>query len=858
MNILSVAYKNFSLPNVPPTDFIIGNVGDTIKCFITVRTATPIFGSMNLCFNLIQNSDNPSAANPNRTKNLQTQNEQNYKGDIGLPFGSVSTLTLRNPKQAATISNVVVTSVNIVPTNLFTINFDFIIAPYILPNNASGDVLTIPNFFNNTESLKPYFEIKIYPNELDTTILDSGNNYDNATINAKSGNVGYFNEKFNGISAPYELVNFLYSNSLINLDPQQNCIGTAKVKSNASAFNSNTRLQLFVFQLKEKDNFVNTQTFNQNQTADNTIIFAINSTVNSTNGILTQCKAIINGSDIDITFTIPANKVNTQFCVYAKIFESTTVASNPNYCNVLLKLDTPEVALFNPITIQNYLGTSYPISFRYHTETTIDNCPNHVKGFVGDWYQGLFRVRENNNAEVQNISISIVRLSGAVLDSGYIISTNSLPFALEQPYNLVSGDWRQEVSVIKVGNFYECKFAFIIREDWVAFNDIVFRVVISGTQNGLTFGGDDYTYNASITANTQNGFILYDYELPINLPTDAQAIGFTSPESSKQFYLVSNPTIKADFLFAGFDTLTQCKFRASNTNDLEAILSDLVAYLTINYDNGAEETKQSIHSIWGVSDNCPFTQPAGGVAIFPKIEILDIETAMVSANIIWDKIVELGFSQSKMKVTWRLDKKLPPLYLERYLLHARGNNAVGNFQPFISFTSAFSDFIIIDVLNATTNINYKYSEDLVPNWNAISPVPKATVLNQIALGSGVFKIQVCPDINVGLSECTIIFAITKEGIAPANSWSYNFANTNSIDTVLGFDNLVQFTSVAGAGANTFYNIRLSALTEWSQPVSFSLINLNFDILALVATSTPFELQIIDISNANLTLTYNYV
>jgi len=850
MNITSITYKNNTFANVPPTDFLLGNVGDTIFCTVLFTTTVNTFTSANLLFNLIQNSDITTATNPNRTKQLQTQNEQNYKGNITQVNASINSLSLLNPKQASSITSPILRVLN-TATNSYRLEFSFVIAPYILPTNASGDVLTIPNWFNNTESLKPYLSITCFTSELDTTILDSGTNYDNATLNAKLGNVGYFNERFNGLAAPYELISFIYDNSLVNLDSNQNCTATAKIKTNTSAFGPNTRFQLFVFELKEKADFVSSQTFNENQIADNTVVFGINTINNSLNGILTSCKALINGANVDISFTIPANKIDTQFAIYVKVFENITVASNPNYCNVLLKLDTPAATIFNPITIVNYSGASYPISFRYHTETTIANSPNHVKGFVGDWYQALFQIREQNNANVQNISISVVRMSGEVLDSGFIVNTGTLPFNIEQPYNLVSGDWRQEVSVIKVGSNYECKFAFIIREDWIAYNDIVFRVVVSGTQNSLTFGGNDFTYNSP-------EFILFDYELPINLPADAQAIGFTSPESSKQFYLVSNPTIKGDFIFAGFDTLLQWEFRAGNTNNLQAILADLVAYFTINYDNGAEETKQSIHSIWGVSDNCPFTQPAGGVAVFPKIEILDIETAMISANVLWNKVVELGYSNYKMKITGRLDKKLPPLYIERYLLHARGNNAVNNFRPFISFTSQFLDFTIIDVLNATTNINYKYSEDLVPNWNAITAVPKATVLNQIALGSGIFKMQVCPDINVGLTECTMIFAITKVGIAPANSLIYNFANTKSIDTVLGFDNIIFITSIVNSTSDNVYQLRTDTSIEFANiPYIYTLANLNLAISVLLP-ATYYEILIIDLYNTNLTINYFYV
>lgn len=851
MNITSISYQIVAFPNLPATDYLLGNVADEILCTIDFTAIDNLWGNANLLFNLVPNSDNPTLNNPNRTKNLQTQTEVNLRGNVVQVNGSFNPLTLRNPPQGSTVKNCALTVID-TATFQYRIQFTFNIAPYITINDYVNGTLQYPTWLNNSESIKPYIEIKLYSTELTTVISDFTNNYDNPPVTAKLGNVGYFNERFNGLAAPYELVSFTFGNGSqpFSLTSDLNC--KAVVKSNVSAFGPNTRFQLFIFEIA--DTFFNDRDFNENQYLDNTVIFPLNTVIaNSLDGSVENILAIQNGANVDITFTIVPYRtgINQQVVIFFKVFEDINVVSNPVYCNVLTDVDEPTTTLTDPVTIVNFDDCLYPLTFRYHTETNVTNCPNHVKGFVGDWYQALFKVRTNTGAVVNSINVRVQRMSGEILDELFNVPTGSLPFQTEQPYNLQPGDWRQEVSVVQNGIFYECKFAFIIRENWFQFNDIVFRIIVSGTQNGLTFGGDDYTWNSP-------PFKLYDYELPINLITEPQAIGFTSPESSKQFYLVSNPLIKADFIIAGLDTLAQFKFRASNTNDLEAVLADLVAYFTINFDGGAEETKRSIHSIWGNGVDSPYTQPAGGVATFPKIEILDIETAMTSVNILWDKLVELGFSAAKMKVTGRLDKKLPPIYLERYLLHSRGNNSVGNFRPFITLTSQIGDFLILDILTAANTFLYRYSEAVSPNWDFITPVPKETVIQQILLGTGNYKLQILPNIDVLYSEETCIFSITKTGIAPANTWSYNFANGYSIDTVLGFDGKINISSIAGQSANsTFYNIRTNPNTAWGQPTAMNIATLNAAILALPA-NTPFEIQLVNISNNTLTLTYTYL
>lgn len=849
MTITQVRYKLEDFPNMPFTDFLLGNIGDRIRIEILFTAATNTFTAVNFLWNLRPNSDditlNFNAAN--RKRNLQTQTELNYFGTVTQVNGATNSLPIRNDKSAGEVFPPIFETVN-TAAKQYKITWITTITPYLLPNNAANNTLSTPSFFLDNESLKPYFEITCFTSVLDTTVEDNGNNYSNPAT-AKNGNVGYFNEKFNNVAAPYELVSFSYDN-LTTLDANQDVLCTARIKTNTLPFAVTNSITLIIFDITST--FVGSKSFNENQNLDGTIIINPNGVFsNSLFGRLTNVVTIIDNTDLVISFTIPANTSPNQFCIYAKVIQDITVASNPIYNNVLLKLDTPEAAVFEPVNLIPYPNAFYPLVFLYHYSDDIPTATfNHIKSFVGDWHQALFKVQPQNNAVMDTITAQVVTEDGDILDNIFTVSTASLPYQETRQFNLLDtvagGNYRQTNSVIKVVNDFECKAAFLIQEDWTSLNTVQFWVTINGTQNGLTF----------TEVFKSPTFVLQTYEETLNSNTEPQALGYTTPPpGSKVFKLQSNPLVVSDFIFAGLDTTTECFFRDDNTNNLEVTNpNQLAAYITINSIDGTEETKQSIHSEWDISESSPFyEQPPAGVGRV-LIELISPPTpekeAKITANIDWAKLQAL-YNTNKFKISWRLDKKQTnQFYFARHLLHTRGTNP--RFLPYIEFTDIIQDFTLIDVLGAANSVLYRFSEEVSPVWGSILAVPKATLLTQIAGATGVYKVQIVPNLKANLLEGTFVFQYVKTGVLTPSSWSYDFADTISSDTVIGFNEKISVTSISNA---PYMRVREDRTTDWNTlPLITTLLGLNN---AIIATAGSYEIQVINFSKTVLTINYIY-
>jgi hypothetical protein len=194
-------------------------------------------------------------------------------------------------------------------------------------------------------------------------------------------------------------------------------------------------------------------------------------------------------------------------------------------------------------------------------------------------------------------------------------------------------------------------------------------------------------------------------------------------------------------------------------------------------------------------------------------------------------------------------------------LHLRGNNLGNrNFRPFMSFTEGIDDFEIKDILGAivTNSFLYKYSEAINPNWAILPSLTKVQLLQAISLGSGVYKVQVVPTIQALYTEATLIFEYIKSGLIPPQTWSYNFANTVSSDTVLGFDDKINITSITGAGALSYWKLRTDKNTDWNSINGTLLSNISALNAAILATTGNYELQIINYNQSNITFNYTYL
>jgi hypothetical protein len=351
---------------------------------------------------------------------------------------------------------------------------------------------------------------------------------------------------------------------------------------------------------------------------------------------------------------------------------------------------------------------------------------------------------------------------------------------------------------------------------------------------------------------------LQTYEETLNTVSEPRALGYTIPNTSKQIFVNGDEVSE---IIKGEQNLLRFSFRDDNLNDLQATLSDLVTYFTVNYKNEGFTTQHSIHSEWDINPNSPFKEVAGHTAGRVKITILSVKEAMIECILDANKLVAIFGEQKEYTITGRLDRKNPPQYLQNHLLHLRGNNGGdANFRPFISFTTGFSYFECEEVLENSilpNSLLYKYSEDLVPNWDSIIAVDAVTLQDLVNASSLPFKVMPFPTITSGLTECTLQFKTAMSGIAPPNSWSYNFANTISSDTVLGFKEKIQITSVSGISAFTYIDFRELTSNSFSNPIPFDLGLINTYISSL-APNTPYELQLIDFNKANITLNYIYL
>ena len=857
MLVTNITYRNNSYPNITPLEsFAWGVIGDSInfECDLDLMTAA---GAIDFFFNLIPNSKSPYN-NPTNFeitqdifKNLHSQTIQVFKGKLPTINGNSTTLTPSNPNNFFSGAFSVL-AVN-VATQQYKIQGTFIILPLVRAIDIDNDTFAIPSYFAGGESLKGVFKINTTVSDLNATVVESTDTI-NTTSLYKNGNIGYYNERLNGQIADFSLQpnSTVWQNGLTNLDSSQICKVTFQIKKTSGSHLTSSAVRIRATTPNDtfgNDSYLTTQNFDE-------VLLTANGTVgNGINSKLVTCKATVNGIDntlldIEVSFSIGSY---TSVALWVQISENTTTAtfSNYNSNNVWVIFTQESSQVVNPVDLQKLGNAIGKLSFLYHySDDVINQSFNHLVSFVGDWQQGLTKIVPKNGSVIEQIAIQIKRQSGAILDNIGTYNTTNLPIAITRGFNLLNtvagGSYRQQIAIQKVGNNIECKFGFKILPDWFAFTDIVAAVIVRGTQRGLPFEIEFQTPKS----------VLQTYEETLNTVSEPRALGYTIPNTSKQIFINGE---EVDEIIKGEQNLLRFYFRDDNLNDLQAVLSDLVAYFTVNYKNEGFTTQHSIHSEWDINPNSPFKEVAGHTAGRVKITIISIKEAFIECILDANKLVSIFGEQKEYTITGRLDRKNPPQYLEVHLLHLRGNNGGNaNFRPFIEFTTGFNYFECEEVLENSIVANsllYKYSEDLVPNWDSIIAVDTATLQDLVNGASGAFKVMPFPIITSGLSECTLQFRVAMPGIAPTNSWSYNFNLATSIDTVIGFKEKIQITSLAFASANTYYSIRTDPNLAFPQAEVFNLATINAFIAAL---NVPYEIQIINTPNNTLTLNYNYL
>lgn len=198
-----------------------------------------------------------------------------------------------------------------------------------------------------------------------------------------------------------------------------------------------------------------------------------------------------------------------------------------------------------------------------------------------------------------------------------------------------------------------------------------------------------------------------------------------------------------------------------------------------------------------------------------------------------------------------------PTYNEVLLLHYRGLQPLATFKPVIELNEKIDNFSISSTFGIASQMNYKYSEAANPDFNVLPLLTYAQLLALIANGSGSLKIEINPTFLLPYSEATFRFSYEKFGIAPAISWTYNFANTNSVDIVIPFKDKVFFTSISNS-ANTIYQIQTNENLDFSDlPFILNVNDLNTAIGNL-AIGVDYNILVLNLFNQTLTFNYFYL
>ncbi len=181
-----------------------------------------------------------------------------------------------------------------------------VITPLHLANQLNDTENGIrPSYFKGGSTLNYICQIDLGRNLLDV------NNFESVQSSV-IGNVGWFNENFNGLESNYSITALAYENTINALDLNVNTEASIRITCNDASFTTDTLVNLGFIYLpeNESDYQENNRLLNDNFCFDSKVVVTDNTNVNGNNFgtgkqvIKTVKSTLIDASNIDVLFTI--------------------------------------------------------------------------------------------------------------------------------------------------------------------------------------------------------------------------------------------------------------------------------------------------------------------------------------------------------------------------------------------------------------------------------------------------------------------------------------------------------------------------------------------------------------------------
>ena len=575
---------------------------------------------------------------------------------------------------------------------------DTIISPLHLANQTNDTKNGIrPSYFKGGSTLNYIYKLDLGRNLLDV------NNFE--TVQGEVvGNVGWFNENFNGLQASYSLDSINYDNTISALDLNVNTEVVISILCNNTSFTTGTIINLGFIYLPENetDYQENNRYLSDNFCFDYKKIPSNNTPYNGANfGLGSQViknvkSTVISTSNIEVTANIElgtdyksiiSESDFKNYLLFVSVEDSTLPETEKDRVNILCDVNSFAVELANTNIVVNE-GTffiEHPYDTRSYGISALEIQPVDDVVCNSEFYID-FTDLENDNVLIQSVTPKLLlRKSGqsdVVLESFTINCDNTqlisddvyliqnIQFAQGREFKIPISEIRKNITFSRNYNndsgnkrYYSLNYPFMMR--WEYWKQLQLSQLNKDFfANSQNFQG--FNHNWTRLANVSGWSFIYEIDFVIERLGTLYNQTFTKTITSKDFdsntdydatVISSGLTNGALKLLKGYET-TQITATFEKISGTIPSVSEVAIVIWIEpFEGGGIYDIRRISSVhdndsqsWFVENLVTITSPSSGV----YVGTCSIDNTKLPANnqfTVYARIYELNVIEDNVRIT---------------------------------------------------------------------------------------------------------------------------------------------------------------------------------------------------------------
>lgn len=435
---------------------------------------------------------------------------------------------------------------------------------------------------------------------------------------------------------------------------------------------------------------------------------------------------------------------------------------------------------------------------------------SQFKGFQKDPALVKFELQNTNPARtvVNELRMAIKRESGSILES-YSIRTSDLDFTDKRDVTFTNNE-KSDVSLTLLSGIYNGKYGFVVKKEWVQYQDVIFSLTVAGNIVKST------STEPFIKEFDSNVFVLGGLNQTLNTTLEPIVLKYAD---SIEYWDVTETTQYAAPII-GETTRLKAIFKEDNLGDLETDLADLTGFIYANESGGVTDT-QYIHDRADLlQTNSPFVPiaPSTGALIEidggdPTIVTIKTDFDASKSSDLFDGCINIGARLD------RTDPNPPPTETALYSLHFAGSYE-GNNQT-IQLSEKAVNLQVHNILNMASIYTMKYKDTHgVVDWSLETPMNIVQIQDAINSGSDTYSLHF-EITSYNTSYLNAVLCLEYISIGTAGTISYQSSNILAQNVWIGLP--------------TGYEITIDSITSGNASASifhFGLKSLSSDDMTL--------------------------